>query len=122
VVNTSDGPSPALFIVGIVVPFICGFAGFKNSRRHLSLRSGIYVALGSMLIGATIWILAEPVLVEGALLTVFRDHPVPAASLLPYFGLGPILFWTAINGIVGAFFGVESARVDGTARQSTSQP
>ena len=122
VVNTSDGASPAILIVGIVVPFICGFAGFKNSRRNGSLRSGTYVALGSMLIGAAIWILAEPLVVEGALLTVFRDHPVPAAELLPYWGMGPILFWTALNGMVGAFFGVESARVDGTARQSISQP
>jgi hypothetical protein len=122
VVNTSDSASPAILIVGILVPFICGFAAFKNSTRNRSLRSGTYVALGSMLIGAAIWILAEPLLVEGALLTVFRDHPVPAAQLLPYWGMGPILFWTALNGMVGAFFGVESTRTDEAARESTSQP
>jgi hypothetical protein len=121
VVNTSDGPSGAPFIIGLVVPFICGVAGFKSSRRNLSVRVGIYSALGSMLIGATIWILAEPLVVQGALLTFFRSHPVPAATLLPYWGVGPILFWVAINGIVGAFFGSESLRQDGTARQSHSQ-
>jgi hypothetical protein len=121
VVNTSDGPSGAPFLVAIVVPLLCAVAGFKSSRRTLSLRFGVYAALGSMLVGATIWLLAEPLVVEGALLTFFRDNPVPAATLLPYFGLGPILFWVAINGIVGAFFGVESRREDGTAHQSTSQ-
>lgn len=122
VVNTNDGLSAAPLILGLVVPFVCAVAGFKSSRRNLSLRSGIYAALGSMLIGATIWLLALPLVVEGALLTFFRDHPVPAATLLPYFGLGPILFWAAINGIVGAFFGVESTKEYGTARQSASQP
>jgi hypothetical protein len=116
VVNTSDGLSGAPFVVLFILPFICGVAGFKSSRRTLTMRSGVYAALGSMLIGATIWLLAEPLVVEGALLTFFRDHPVPAASLLPYFGLGPIVFWIAINGIVGAFFGMESLRQDGKAR------
>lgn len=105
------------------MPFVCGFAGFKNSRRHLSVRSGTYAAFGSLLIGATIWILTLPLLAEGALLTVFRDHPAPAATLLPYWqsGLGINLFIAAINGIVGAFLGVESTRTDGSAPQSTSQ-
>jgi hypothetical protein len=116
VVNTSDGLSAAPFVLLLVVPFICGVAGFKSARRTLSMRSGVYAALGSALIGATIWILAEPLVVEGALLTFFRDHPVPAASLLPYFGLGPILFWIAMNGIVGAFFGMETIREDGKVR------
>jgi len=122
VVNTSDSASPATFMVGLVVPFICGVAGFKSGRRNRSLRSGTYVALGSMLIGAAIWLLVEPLLVEGALLTVFRDHPVPPASLLPFWGMGPILFWTALNGMAGAFFGVETARMDDATRQSTPQP
>ncbi len=123
VVNTNDGPTAAPFIFGLVVPFICGVAGFKSSRRNLSLRFGVYAVLGSMLIGAAIWILAEPLVVEGALLTFFRDHPVPAAMLLPYWqsSLGTILFWAAINGILGAFLGVESTKEDGTARQSNSQ-
>jgi hypothetical protein len=122
VVNSSDGPSGAPFLLGFVVPFICGVAGYKSSRRNLSLRFGMYAALGSMLIGATIWILAEPLLVEGAVLTFFRDHPVPPATLLPYWNLGGILFWVAINAVVGAYFGIESTRVDGIARQSNSQP
>jgi hypothetical protein len=122
VVNTSDGASAAPFIVGIVVPFVCGVSGFVASRRDHSMRSGIYAALGSMLIGATMWILALPLVIDGALLTFFRDHPVPAATLLPYFGLGPLLFWVANIGVVGAFFGMESTRKDEAARQSTSQP
>jgi hypothetical protein len=122
VVNTSDGASAAPFIVGIVVPFICGASGFVTSRRNRSMRSGIYAAFGSMLIGAAIWILALPLVIDAALLTFFRDHPVPAATLLPYFGLGPILFWIANISVVGAFFGLEVARMDDTARQSTTQP
>jgi hypothetical protein len=122
VVNTSDGPSAAPFIFMLVVPFLCGVAGFKGSRRNLSLRLGIYAALGSMVIGATIWILAEPLVVEGALLTFFRDNPVPAASLLPYWQLGTFLFWAAINGMVGAFFGVATLMRDQTVPQSESQP
>jgi hypothetical protein len=121
VVNTNDGLSAASLVIGLVVPFVCALAGFKSSRRNLSMRSGIYTALGSLLIGATIWFLALPLVVEGALLTFFRDHPAPAATLLPYLGLGPILFWAAIIGIVGAFFGVESTREDRTAPQSASQ-
>lgn len=121
VVNTSDGPSGAPFVIALVVPLICGVAGFKCSRRNMSVRLGIYAALGSTLIGAMIWILAEPLVVEGALLTFFRDHPVPPATLLPYWQPGAIIFWAAINGIVGAFFGVESTRKDGTSRQSTPQ-
>ncbi len=122
VVNTSDELSAGPLIIGLVVPFVCALAGFKSSRRNLSVRSGIYTVLGSLLIGATIWFLALPLVVEGALLTFFRDHPVPAATLLPYLGLGPILFWAAIIGTVGAFFGVESTRDDRTAQQSASQP
>jgi hypothetical protein len=122
VVNTSDSPSAAPFIVGIAVPFICGVSGFVTSRRNRSMRSGIYAAFGSMLIGATIWILALPLVIDGALLTFFRDHPVPAATLLPYFGLGPILFWVANISVVGAFFGLEVTRADDAARQSTAQP
>lgn len=118
-VNTNDGPSAEPFILWFVVPLLCGVAGFKSSRRTLSARSGIYAALGSALIGATIWILAEPLVAEGALMTYFKDHPVPAATLLPYWqsGLGTILFWAAINGVVGAFFGMESFRVDETVHR-----
>jgi hypothetical protein len=122
VVDTSDNNPAGPFLVLLAVPFVCAVAGFKSSRRSLSVRSGIYTALGSMLIGATIWFLALPLVVEGALLTFFRDHPVPAATLLPYLGLGPILFWVAIIGIVGAFFGIESTREDGTAPLSPTQP
>jgi hypothetical protein len=115
VVNTSDGPSGAPFIIGFVVPLICGVAGFKSSRRNMSVRAGVYAALGSMLIAATMWILAEPLVIQGALLTFFRDHPVPAAALMPYWSVGPILFWAAMNGIAGAFLGVESTSTNGNA-------
>jgi hypothetical protein len=120
VVDRSDTNPVGPFLVLFVVPLACAVAGFKSSRRNRSLRCGVYAALGSMLIGATIWILAEPLLVEGALLTFFRDHPVPAATLLPYWGVGPILFLAASIGVAGAIFGLQGTNEDVTDRQTTS--
>lgn len=118
----SDSPSPAFgFFFLLIVPFLCAVAGFKSSLRKLSVRWGIYAALGSLLIAATIWIVALPLLYEGALLTVFRDHPAPA--LLPLYWQRPlsgILFWSAMNGMFGAFVGVESTRTTGPEPRSPS--
>lgn len=123
VVDTSDGnPAFPVFFLG-VVPFVCAFAGFRVGRRMQSVRSGIYAALGSLMIGATIWFLALPLEFEGALLTVYRGHTAP--TLLPlYWGqpLAVTLFWATAIGAVGAFFGVESTKKDETAPQSASQP
>jgi hypothetical protein len=122
-VDTSDN-NPAFGVVFVlVVPFVCAVAGFKSGVRNLSVRWGTYAALGSLLIGATIWLLALPLLYEGALLTFYRDHPAP--PLLPLYWQQPlstILFWAALNGAVGAFFGVESTRKDETAPPSPSRP
>jgi hypothetical protein len=118
-VDTNDNnPASGLFFF-FVVPLICAVAGFKNARRNLSVRAGTYAAFGTMLVAATIWLLALPLLYQGALLSVYRDHPTPA--LFPLFWQRPLsitLFWTAINGTVGAFFGVESLRKDLEAPQS----
>lgn len=111
--------APLLFV--LVVPFLCGVAGFRASRRGRSLRTGVWVALGSMLIGAMIWILAEPLVAEGALLTLYRDHPVPAAALLVVYWQRPLsnyLFWAAMIGMVGAIFGHLATEA---ASQSPSQ-
>lgn len=125
IVNTSDNSPAFPFFFYLVVPFVCAVAGFKSSRRNMSARSGTYAALGSMLIGATIWFLALPLLYEGALLTVYRDHLSQAPTLLPLYWQRPlslILFWAALNGMVGAFFGTESYRKDDSVPESASQP
>jgi hypothetical protein len=118
---SDDNPGPTI-IFNLLAPLLCGVAGFQTSWRNQSTRSGIYAALGSLLIGAAIWFLAEPMVVEGALMTVLRDHQVPAATLLPYWQrpLSTILFTAAIFGILGAIFG-HITRVEAT-RRSTSQP
>jgi hypothetical protein len=107
---------PLLF--QIVVPFLCGVAGFKTSRRCLSVRSGIYAALGSMLMGAAILILTEPLVVEGASLTGWLDTQVVVAWQS---GLSIVLFTSAVIGMIGALFG-DITREDWAARQTASQP
>ena len=60
-----------------------------------------------MLIAVTMVILSEPLVIQGALLTVLRDHPVPAVTLVPYWQrpLSNILFMASLFGILGAVFG-----------------
>jgi hypothetical protein len=118
---STDDNNPALGLVFfLIVPFVCAVAGFKSSARHMSARWGIYAALGSLLIAATIWIVALPLLYEGAVVTVFRDRAAPA--LLPFYWQRPlssILFWAAVNGITGAYLGMESTRKDVPAVRDT---
>jgi hypothetical protein len=119
--DTSDNPLPGSLLFYFVVPFLCAVAGFRTSRRHFSARAGIYAAMGSMLVAATIWILARPLVVVVALQTVLRDHPVPAAMLLPFWQrpMSSILFWAAMIGLAGAYFGY-LANESGSASQSPS--
>ncbi|HYL09061.1 MAG TPA: hypothetical protein VEU76_10950 [Candidatus Udaeobacter sp.] len=118
-VNTGDDNPAFGFFFYLVVPFVCAAVGFRVGRRYLSVRSGIYAALGSLLIAATIWLLALPILYEGAVLTVYRGHVAPA--LFPLFWQQPlslVFFWTALNAGIGAFFGVEILSKDKTIPQS----
>jgi hypothetical protein len=121
VADTSDNPLPGSLLFYFVVPFLCAIAGFRTSRRHFSARAGIYAAMGSMLVAATIWILARPLVVVVALQTVLRDHPVPAAMLLPFWQrpMSSILFWAAMIGLAGAYFGYLASE-SGSASQSPS--
>jgi hypothetical protein len=120
--DTSDNPIPGFLLFYIVVPFACAVAGFRSSRRNMSVRAGIYAAMGSMLVGATIWILARPLVVVVALQTVLRDHAVPAAMLLPFWQrpMSSILFWAAMIGLAGAYFGHITSE-SGSASQSPSE-
>lgn len=102
------------FLFHIAVPFLCGVVGFKTSRRYLSVCSGIYAALGSMLIGAAIWILTEPLVVEGASLAGLLHTTVFVAWQS---GLSIVLFTSAVIGMVGALFG-DITREDWAARQT----
>ncbi|HEX7262777.1 MAG TPA: hypothetical protein VF383_01240 [Candidatus Dormibacteraeota bacterium] len=106
-VYNSDSNPIGPFLLNLVMPFVCGIAGFRISRRHRSGRSGVYAAFSAMLIAVTMVILSEPLVIQGALLTVFRDHPVPAATLVPYWQrpLSNILFMASLFGILGALFG-----------------
>lgn len=119
--NDNNLAGPVAFLM--VVPFLCAVAGFRRSARTLSMRAGIYAVFGSLLIGSTIWILALPLVIDFALLTVLRDHQVPAATLLPSWQqpLSSYLFWAAVIGLTGAFFG-QITREDGTATESPSPP
>ncbi|HSS61091.1 MAG TPA: hypothetical protein VLK30_06525 [Candidatus Limnocylindrales bacterium] len=119
--DTDDRSPAGPFFFLLVVPFVVAVAGFRSTRRHQSVRSGMYVALGSLLVGAVVWFLALPLVVEGLLLTVLRDHPVPAATLLPYWQhpLSGYLFWSALFGAVGAVFG---QLTDEQERPSATEP
>jgi hypothetical protein len=117
---SSDSNPIGPFLLNLVMPFVCGLAGFHSGRRHRSGRSGIYAAFGAMLIGLTMVILSEPLVIQGALLTVFRDQPVPAATLVPYWQrpLSNILFMASLFGILGAVFG----QIAGESKTAFSEP
>lgn len=119
VAHYQDDSSAAPIFLLIGVPIVCGVAGFRSSRRNPSVRWGINAALGSLLLGAMIWILAEPLLAQAALKTVLRDHPVPVATTLIYWkGFGGVVFWAAMIGMVGALFG-QLTKENGRGPQST---
>ncbi|HYM49210.1 MAG TPA: hypothetical protein VET65_01440, partial [Candidatus Limnocylindrales bacterium] len=62
-----------------------------------------------------------PLLFEGAVLTIYRNHPAP--TLLPLYWQRPLastLFWAAMNSVMGAYLGVESTRKEVTG-QAPSQ-
>ncbi len=107
----------APFLFRVAVPFLFAVAGFKSSRRSRSVRSGIYSALGTMLLGAAIWILTEPLVLAGASLAGLLHTTVVVQWQT---GLSIVLFTSAVIGMVGALFG-EITREDWGARQSSSQ-
>lgn len=121
-VASSDSNPIGPFVLNLVMPFVCGLAGFRISRRHLSGRSGVYAAFGAMLIAVTMVILSEPLVIQGALLTVLRDHPVPAATLVPYWQrpLSNILFMASLFGILGAVFGQVASENEAARRRPLS--
>ncbi|HEV3101792.1 MAG TPA: hypothetical protein VG426_05570 [Candidatus Dormibacteraeota bacterium] len=121
-VDSSDSNPIGPFLLNLVMPFVCGLAGFRSSRRHRSGRSGVYAAFGAILIAVTMVVLSEPLVIQGALLTVFRDHPVPAAALVAYWQrpLSDILFMASLLGILGALFGQAAAESEAARRHPLS--